>query len=142
MISPPDFQYDLSGELLKYLLTNLKTGSVPASDWAPADTDFRNKGVMKKFNQKEFVDTYVWQLDGLAPYGYIFYPYQCYDGSRSCKVHMYFHGGASAVDGALLGFDVLLYGGWYEYAAANDIILIQPQARTHFLLNPYGTFEW
>lgn len=55
---------------------------------------------------------------------------------------MYFHGCAHAIDDAILGFDGLLYGGWLEYAAANDIIMVFPQARAHFLFNPYGCFDW
>lgn len=115
---------------MKHLLTNLKTGAIPESEWAEGDTDWKNKGVMRKFHQSEFLDTYMWQIGGLNTYGYIYYPYKCYDGSKSCKVHMYLHGCGQTVDGIWVGtkFEESYYGGWFEYAAANDIILMLPQA--------------
>ena len=113
---------------------------ITEADWKAGDADWQSKGVLKKFHQSEFLDTYVWQLGGLAPYGYIYYPYNCYDGSRSCKVHMYLRGCGQTVDGPWLNFRELYYGGWFEYAAANDIILLMPQAKGG-LVNPIECFE-
>ena len=55
---------------------------------------------------------------------------------------MYLHGCTQTVDGPWLGleFDQLYYGGWLEYAAANDLIMLFPQARSHWL-NPTECFE-
>ena len=130
----------MAGNILKHLLTNLKADAVPVSDWSPGDTDWKSKGVLKKFQQSEFLDTWVWETDGLAPYGYVYYPYKCYDGSTKCKVHMYLHGCTQTVDGPWLAFDEIYYGGWLEYAAANDLIMLMPQARNHWF-NPMECFE-
>lgn len=94
MFGPPNGEpkYDLAGNILKYLLTNLQTGAIPEADWKEGDTDWRSKGIMKKFYQSEYLDTLSWDADGLAKYGYIYYPYKCYDGSQNCKVHMFLHG--------------------------------------------------
>lgn len=56
----PDVQIDLAGQLLKYLLTNLPKGAIPESEWAPGDKDWKKKGVLRKFYQTEFLDTYMW----------------------------------------------------------------------------------
>ena len=80
-------------------MTNLKSDSIPESDWAAGDSDWRNKGVFRKFWQEEFIDTWMWENNGLAEYGYVYYPYRCYDGSKSCKVHMHLHGCGMPVDG-------------------------------------------
>ena len=53
-------RWDLAGNLLKYLLTNLQTGAIPESDWQAGDTDWKNKGVLRKFQQYEFLNTFVW----------------------------------------------------------------------------------
>lgn len=45
--NPTGLEYDLNGIMLKHMLTNLKTNAVPESEWAPADLDWRTKGVLK-----------------------------------------------------------------------------------------------
>lgn len=112
------------------------------SDWKAGDADWANKGVLKKFNQQEFVDSLAWQYNGLATYGYVYYPNQCYDGSATCKVHMFLHGCMNTIDGIFLGYEDLSYGGWLEYAAANDIIIIYPQARYDLLFNTVECFDF
>ena len=83
--------YDMAGDLLEHLLTNLEKN--PIKNLAPYDNDWASKGVLKKFFQSEFLDTTIFQIDGLDDFGYIYYPYRCIDGSvESCKVHMHLHG--------------------------------------------------
>lgn len=113
-----------------------------ASDWKAGDTDWRNKGVFKKFWQTEFLDTYTWQWSGLADYGYVYYPDNCYKGNKQCKVHMHLHGCGQTVDGLFFGVEDLTHGGWLEYAAANDIILLLPQAKFNLLGNPFECFDY
>ena len=140
-LSPPNgVQYDVAGNLLKFLLTNLKTNPIPESEWKPGDADWKNKGVLKKFYQAEFKSSFLWENDGLANYGYVYYPYKCYDGSKNCKVHMYLHGCGETVDGPWFGFNDLYYGGWLPYAASNDIILLMSQAEFS-LVNPFECFD-
>lgn len=126
LLNPSNSNYDVAGDLFKHIYSNLETDPIPVSSWAPGDADWWQKGVMKKFYQSEFLDTFVWELSGLAEYGYIYYPNQCYDGTKSCKVHMHLHGCGATVDGLFFGYQSLSDGGWLEYAAANDIIFIMP----------------
>ena len=74
------------------------------SDYAPGDSDWKNKGVFKKFYQEEFLDTNVFEFSGLTQFGYVYYPNQCFDGSTNCKVHMHWHSGLLSVDNVLLNF--------------------------------------
>ena len=45
--NPLGLEYDLHGDMLKHIFTNLKSDAIPESEWAPADHDWRNKGVLK-----------------------------------------------------------------------------------------------
>lgn len=122
------------------MLTNLKDGAIPESDWAPGDTDWRNKGVFKKFYQYEFLDTYFFEHHGLDEFGYIYYPNKCYDGSEDCKVHMYIHGCGETVDSPWFSWTEVFYKGYFEYAASNNIILLMPQTQGTWL-NPFECFD-
>lgn len=76
---------------MSHLLKNLKTN--PVDEYFEGDAKYDSKGVLKKFYQSEFLDTTIFQIDGLADYGYIYYPLQCIDGRvKNCKVHMHLHG--------------------------------------------------
>ena len=113
--------------MLKYMLTNLETNAIAESEWAEGDTNWREKGVLKKFYQDEFLDTSIFQVDGLAKFGYVYYPNRCLNWRNKCKVHMHLHGCGFTVDGFLYGgFEKATQSGWMEYAAANDLIIILP----------------
>lgn len=100
-------------------------------------------GVLKRFFQDEFLDTFIWEENGLAKYGYVYYPNTCYDSQTTCKVHMHLHGCAMTVDGLFsAGIDLLSYGGFFEYAASNNIIVIMPQVKFDFFINPTECFDY
>ena len=46
-------KYDLAGNLLNHLLTNLETR--PIQRLKAGDSDWKQNGVLKKFDQREFV---------------------------------------------------------------------------------------
>lgn len=142
LLNPSNSPYDLSGNMLKHLMANLQTNAIPTGEWGEGDTNWWQKGVLKKFYQDEFLDTYFFQVDGLAKYGYIYYPDQCYDGSRNCKLHMHLHGCGQTVDGIYFGYQSLSDGGWMEYAVSNDIILILPQAKFDLISNSGECFDY
>jgi hypothetical protein len=53
------------------------------------DSDYKSKGVLRRFDQRDFIDATIFETIGLAQYGYVYYPYRCIDGSvESCKIHM------------------------------------------------------
>lgn len=73
-LNPSKFDYDLVGNFLKHLLTNLETGAIAEDEWKVGDTEWASKGVMRKFYQHEFLDSSVFEFSGLAEYGYVYYP--------------------------------------------------------------------
>ena len=141
-MNPSNSAYDLTGNMLKYLVTNTKQNAMPEAQWADGDFDWWKKGVLRQFYQDEFLDTFVYQIDGLAKYGYIFYPNKCVDGSEQCRVHMHLHGCGQTADGLFLGYQALSDGGWMEYAVANNIILVLPQAKFDLFSNPRECFDY
>lgn len=77
----------------------------------------------------------------MAEYGYIYYPKQCYDGSKNCKVHMHLHGCGLPVDGTYAGLEYIYGRGYNQVAAANDLIIIYPQV-VWSLANPIECFDY
>lgn len=67
------YAYDSVGDMLNFVLTNLKSGKI--SKLQPKDVNWRQKGVLRKFSQIDFVDSTMWQDSGLAAYGHVYYPY-------------------------------------------------------------------
>jgi len=134
-------KYDLAGNLLKHLTTNLATGAIPVDQWAEGNPNWREMGVLRQFYQDEFLDTSIFQVNGLAKYGYIYYPNNCIGGN--CRVHMHLHGcGLTAGSYFYGGFEKITQGGWMEYAAANDIIVVMPQAEWNMFSNPIECFDY
>lgn len=73
--------------MFEYVLTNLEVN--PITSLKPADPDYKDNGIFRRFDQRDFLDTTVFSTHGLADYGYIYYPKRCVDGSvENCKVHM------------------------------------------------------
>jgi hypothetical protein len=90
--------YDWAGKVLNYLIPNVTGSNVTAMNpKSEEDPDkWEKKGVLRKFNQKEFLD---WSdrlnplvyTGGLDNYGYIYYPNKCgFNGG--CKIHVVLHG--------------------------------------------------
>lgn len=55
---------------------------------------------------------------------------------------MHLHGCGNTVDGIFYGYQSLSDGGWMEYAVANDIILILPQAKFDLIFNSDECFDY
>ena len=81
--------YDAAGETLKFILPNIEGSDITV---APKDEDWESKGILRTFNQREFVDLWNWSYSGLADFGYVFFPKQCIKDEAKCKVHVYLHG--------------------------------------------------
>ena len=91
------------------------------------DLDWDKKGVLREFNQIEFVDSMVHQFNGLDQIGYIYYPFKCIDGNITCKIHFFFHACGEQVDSLdNSGLDSITKLGFLEYAAANNLIVVFP----------------
>ena len=55
---------------------------------------------------------------------------------------MHLHGCAVTVDGVVFGYQSLSDNGWLEYAVANDIIVIMPQAKFDLISNAGECFDY
>ena len=73
--------YDTIGAMYTKLLTGLPQDAL--SSLAAADNDYKSKGVLRRFSQKEFIDATIFQTIGMKEYGFVYYPYRCVDGTDS-----------------------------------------------------------
>lgn len=134
-------QDDLAGDILSYLYGKLEEGF----ELKPRDYDWQSKGVLRRYAQWEFLgDHTIFQgnlgYSGFDEYGYVYYPTACTDGTKKCKLHVYMHGcGFSA---KVTGQDLVRFGGFLEYAASNDIIVVFPQAVYNYFTNMFMCFSF
>jgi len=114
--------------MLRHLLPNLKEKSQSVN---ARDSDWKNKGVLRKFDQKtmlEYTRTSVLMFDGLDYDGYVYYPHTCTEnnGAARCKIHIALHG-CNEMIGGLSGWNYIRRTGLNEYAATNNLIIVYPQ---------------
>lgn len=116
--------YDSAGEMLSWIVG-------PLDKEAP-----RNPGKLQRFNQRPFVESTLASMD---EQGFVFVPDSC-TKDKICKVHVAFHGCQQNKD--TLGDEFAKEVGLNEWADANNIIVLYPQAKTRLLLNPKGCWDW
>jgi len=77
--------------MFRHVLGNLKEN--PVKDFKPMDNDWKNKGVLRKFDVNPYLDTSLLEKDGLDDEAYIYYPYSCINPDRKtkCKIHFALH---------------------------------------------------
>ena len=46
----------------------------------PPDHNWKQKGVLRRFSQYEFIDSTLIDVHGLDDFGFIYYPYSCTTG--------------------------------------------------------------
>lgn len=114
--------------MLKHVLPNLQKNSQAVK---PRDTDWKNKGVLRKFDQKtmlEYTRTNVLMFDGLDFDGFVYYPNTCTDnnGAAKCKIHFALHG-CNEMLNSLSGWNYMRRTGLNEYAVTNNLIIVYPQ---------------
>ena len=61
----------------------------------------------------------------MSPYGYVYYPNDCVNGMKSCKIHVHAHGCMANFKNQVFGIK-LEYDHLMKIAAANDLIMIFP----------------
>ena len=84
---------------------------------------------LHKFDQRVYESDQV----GMADFGYIYVPESCW--IETCRVHMVLHGCGMNTD--YIGSFLIKFAGYNEWAEANSLIIIYPQAARHHKLN-YG----
>jgi hypothetical protein len=117
---------DIAGEMLTHLIPSLKA-KAQASDER-----------IFTFPQAQGVDP---QVISLAKTGYAYVPEACASKQNDCHLHVAFHGCRQTTED--IGLDFIYHSGYNEWAEANQIIVLYPQAVRNFLLsNPRGCWDW
>jgi poly(3-hydroxybutyrate) depolymerase len=139
--------YDGAGEVLKHIYGVLN----------PARPVTASTGQLIEFAQREFVDPRPLNSEDLAEqaslneFGYAYVPRSCLD-DEPCRIHIVFHGcrqvynkDPAGIDpekgGRPFGLQMVLHAGYNEWATANHIIVLYPQAQKN-KANPHGCFDW
>ena len=123
---------DLAGEVLNYLYDDLK----PRNKFASRN-ELKESGELIKFSQQEFIYSNQ-EESGLHSSGYLYIPPNCradnqklsdphFKNSKRCKLHLILHGAMQNLDRVHDAF--VEDTGYIEWASANDIVLLFPQAQ-------------
>lgn len=124
--------FDLAGELLKWIHggLNARTGAVA--------------GNFIQFDQNEFRPLATRDRDGFDTSGWVYVPTNCQNGA-TCKLHVALHGCAQGQ--SFVGDKFYRHAGYNEWAEANNMIVLYPQAVASgtsgtFSTNPNGCWDW
>ena len=104
------------GQLDADITVNAHTYVESGTDWTSA-----SKGSWRRFDQREFLaDNVTGNTTKLLQYGFYYVPTACENTQSSCQLQLVMHGGGMNAEsfGPIFG----------PYAAANNVILIVPQA--------------
>lgn len=99
----------------------LKTKTVSDYEYSEAGRDFLDQGAWRKFDQKAFgVEANIADMTKVMDDGFYYVPNRCQAVDSECQLQLWLHGGSmdTQIFGPIVG----------PYAAANDIIVIFPQA--------------
>ena len=81
-------KFDLAGNILRFIYENLDKHfrlKDKIDDW-------KSLGVLRKYDQHEFVPSHIVE-DGFSDFGgYVYYPHFCVQDGNKCKIHVFFHG--------------------------------------------------
>jgi hypothetical protein len=89
-----------------------------------------------RFDQREFASR---TTAPLFDYGWIYVPKRCAQGA-SCRLHVALHGCQMTPD--FIDDQFARHAGYNEWAEANDIVVLYPQARKVESVNPYACWDW
>jgi predicted esterase len=120
--------FDMNESFLKHIYQN-KT-------WEPKTA--ANSSNLLEFDQTEFITGGHSTLYGLDTTGYVYLPTSCRQG-RKCSLLVLFHGCQVAKDN--VGNAFVSNIGVNEWAEANDIVVVYPQAAKN-IANPQSCWDW
>jgi len=123
-------EYDGSGEALNTLYDNLKE-PVPFIEDNLVGLD-----------QSAFTEGRSTAALSLGPEAYLYIPTACKNPETVCKLHVVFHGCQQYKNA--IGMQFVLGTGFNDWAEANDIFVLYPQAAasTSNPINPNGCWDW
>eukprot|EP00361_Fabrea_salina_P006654 CAMPEP_0202439404 /NCGR_PEP_ID=MMETSP1345-20130828/36144_1 /ASSEMBLY_ACC=CAM_ASM_000843 /TAXON_ID=342563 /ORGANISM="Fabrea Fabrea salina" /LENGTH=356 /DNA_ID=CAMNT_0049053935 /DNA_START=368 /DNA_END=1439 /DNA_ORIENTATION=+ len=90
------------------------------------------------FKQKPYFSDSDWSGSSMADTGYIYIPEVC--KNKECKVHLVLHGCDQDYIETLGA--VIYHTGYIEWAEANDMIVLFPQAAVSLVSNPQTCWDW
>lgn len=131
--------FDAAGSMLQHLYHDTLTAPSLLSP-----VDGLDQGQLLQFDQAPFLEPgYTLTTAALYNTGLMYVPNRCNSQtggpSAACRVHVSFHGCEQTVPD--IGQQFALKTGYNRWAAANDLIVLYPQAR-RTALNPKGCFDW
>jgi len=127
-----DCQYDMAGEMMNYL---------NGSPLKPRATMFSSN--LLTFMQAPYIPLGVApSVISMANTGFVYVPTACQNNATVCQLHVFYHGCLAGVNEA--GTIVVTHAGLNEWAEANNIIVLYPQAARSDAVpyNPQGCWDW
>jgi hypothetical protein len=124
--------FDAAGELLKWIY---------GSNLSPKNTGALS-GKFVEFDQSEFFDDHNPTAHGMANSGFLYVPANCDRSTNQlCRLHVVFHG--CLQDPTNIQDKFIKNAGYNQWADANNIIVLYPQAAPIFpLKNPNACWDW
>jgi len=122
---------DAAGEMLQFLFENRLVNRTTAQ-----------ASSIVSFSQKLYTPIKITPADiSLGPTGMAYIPAKCTSGSE-CKLHIAFHG--CEQDLGTIGDALVQHSGLNEWAEANDMVVLYPQAAISNVTpyNPKGCWDW
>jgi hypothetical protein len=121
--------FEAAGELLAHLY---------AGSFDPAPKDAHQNGRLVTFDQTEFGA----RDASMSGVGYVYLPTACLQ--QQCRLHVAFHGCRQYADSTetdRVHDDFIRDAGYNGHAAANNLVILYPQA-TRSSANPYGCWDF
>ena len=117
----PYWEETVAMDIGKYCYDTLNAG-ITLNDYT-LGTEFLTKGTFGKFDQFEFTKEIGASVPELKQWGFYYFPDAC--KTKECQFQLTIHGCGMSAEEFAVGFG--------NYAAANDIILVLPQATQCFM---------
>ena len=92
------------------------------------------------FKQSQYFSSDDWDIAVMADEGFLYVPTACQGNYAACKLHVVLHG---CGENYLESFSTVIYNaGYSQWAEANNIVLLFPQASVDLFVNPMGCWDW
>jgi hypothetical protein len=142
---------DLAGELLAHMYAGSRLATVPERPSCFTQLSSGSGALAPKvpmvaanlltFAQAPFMPT-LWTTAkaSMAVSGFVYVPTSCQQAGATCGVHMAYHGCLQAVQHVKAEYAT--FAGYNEWAEANGLIVVYPQAMSIMLTNPNGCWDW
>eukprot|EP01099_Mayorella_cantabrigiensis_P003611 TRINITY_DN2733_c0_g1_i1.p1 TRINITY_DN2733_c0_g1~~TRINITY_DN2733_c0_g1_i1.p1 ORF type:complete len:347 (-),score=54.30 TRINITY_DN2733_c0_g1_i1:321-1361(-) len=128
-----DCDYDAAGITLQWIYSNtLKNPTTPSG----------NASNILTFSQDLYTPSGTASTISMNTQGYLYVPTACHSNTTKCLLHISFHGCEQTT--ADIGSDWYTKTGFNEWAEANNIIVLYPQAKRSYSnpSNPNGCWDW